>query len=348
MTVRRSHGGQTTLAAVLIVAAAVLTLATGGRFGGGRFSPAPDVPRLDGATVVELPPIGRVADIAAIGGRLYVLDGIAAGVLVVDADDGRVAIRFGRKGCGPGELLHPRSLAVSPAGDSVAVADGATVHFFTADGRFRGTLRPDYRCAVSDAQVVWPATGLHVAASCVGARADTLFAVLWRIEPGGRAREVAREGRYTLDGRWGTPFGPRFFATEMGAGISFGTAATGCVRLIDTSGALLRCFADEPAYRSPPPPGFTGGGGRVAALVKWPDPLPLYVDRMAARPTTWLARPFRHDSLIVRSIDRDGEFSDRIAGPLDTFVRCRAGACYWAESDAPSRTRVHIARLTEP
>jgi hypothetical protein len=91
-----------------------------------------------------------VAGIAAVGGRVYVLDG-AAGVVRVLDDSLRPIASIGRPGRGPGEFVRatmPTSHGgtqrwIAVQGDTLAVFDGERVSFFRVDGTVLATWNPD-------------------------------------------------------------------------------------------------------------------------------------------------------------------------------------------------------------
>lgn len=73
--------------------------------------------------------------------ELYLLDALAAEVIVLGSDDGAVLRRFGSRGEGPGEFRSPVSIAVAPGGE-VWVAEGyAGYHqVFDPEGRYLGRV----------------------------------------------------------------------------------------------------------------------------------------------------------------------------------------------------------------
>ncbi len=75
-------------------------------------------------------------DILLLGGRLYLLDGRLAHVVVCDPSTGAVTGRFGGPGEGPGELgAYPHALVTD--GELIGVVHLFQVSWFTPDGTFR-------------------------------------------------------------------------------------------------------------------------------------------------------------------------------------------------------------------
>ncbi|MGH7444033.1 MAG: hypothetical protein ACREKM_04115 [Longimicrobiales bacterium] len=288
------------------------------------------VPRLDLATGISLGTNAKVGDIALADGRLFVLDGAGFRVLVVDTLSGAVT-HFGRRGGGPGEFQAPMSLALSPHGDTIAVADARTVHFFGASGAFHRSVRVSFPCDPRIVNVAWLTSGLYLSTSCLTAGADTVHALVWKLRADGSLDELARTARYSMDGGWGSPYGARTAIAESGDSLLFGPGSASCVQAITSSGAGARhCALDAAVFRAPPPSAFRPQrGGVMAALLKWPDPLPSYIDRIATGADLYLMRMFSHDSVVVRHV-RDAQVTDVLVAPLDPIVRCRGNHCFWA------------------
>lgn len=85
---------------------------------------------------------GRVADVAPrAAGGMWVLDGQSKRVAGFD-EEGRLVVRFGGDGAGPGEMRNARSVFETGAG---RVAVGApfppALHWFEGDGEYVGSLR---------------------------------------------------------------------------------------------------------------------------------------------------------------------------------------------------------------
>jgi hypothetical protein len=90
------------------------------------------------------PDAGFELGIAGSGGHLFLYDHSIGRILVADSL-GRVVRTFGRPGHGPGDILPPGALSrvmpkgrradwIDASGDTIAVLDGLTIHWFSPDG----------------------------------------------------------------------------------------------------------------------------------------------------------------------------------------------------------------------
>ncbi|NUQ48670.1 MAG: hypothetical protein HUU27_01945, partial [Phycisphaerae bacterium] len=135
------------------------------------------------------PPLTWPLDPAALDrgadGRLFLLDGRNARVIVLDAA-WRVTASFGRRGAASGELMRPVDLALTPDGRRVLVVDAGrrSVEFFDPEGRHSdswggrglGLVEPAGVAALQDGVVV------------VDRGADAVLRLDWQ------GRELARWG----------------------------------------------------------------------------------------------------------------------------------------------------------
>lgn len=304
-------------------------------------------PLLDDVAYQEilLPDAGRVTDVHLRGSRLYVLDGVKQQVSVLDASSGDLVRQFGRQGGGPGELQRAIALAVSPAGDTIAVLDQPTLSFFTDSGTFierRTVLLP---CISALATLAWTEAGIFISGNCMAAGTDTMQARLWHLDEQGNASELARLPQYTIDGTWGTAFGwPRRMGETQNA-LLFGSGIDGCVLHIDGAGTSEMCAVAEAEFSAEAPDDFPPPlPGRPA--LKWPDPLPLMWHATMLEDQLLLLRPFDQDSMVARIIDPDGTGRDLFVASWDGFVTCRSDACIW-RTDTMDGTRIRILRLSD-
>lgn len=298
--------------------------------------PAADVPRLAMTGGITIPAVRRVSDVALAGSRMYVLDQGEARVLVIDTASGATA-EFGRRGGGPGEFQNPMSLALSPNGDTIAVADGRGVDYFDSAGEFIRNVDMAFPCNPQEVHLAWISSGIHVSTSCVTAGADTVHAYLWKLGDDGSLEEVARTARYSMDGTFGSLYGARMAVAESGDGLLFGAGTLSCVRAVTGQGAAeSRCGLDDEVFRAPKPVIVDPDrGGVMAALLTWPDPLPAYMDRLASGNDVYLLRVFSGDSVVLRRI-HGGAATDVLVAPADELIRCRGDRCYWAVHETAS------------
>ena len=79
----------------------------------------------------------KPVDVAISGDRLYVTDLLQQKVYVLNKSTGETLSTFGEVGQGPGQLVHPTSLAIGPDG-TVYVSDTTNfrIQQFTADGEY--------------------------------------------------------------------------------------------------------------------------------------------------------------------------------------------------------------------
>ncbi|MFC4454658.1 protein kinase domain-containing protein [Deinococcus sonorensis] len=120
--------------------------------------------------------------LAALGGRLYVLDAEAHHVVIFD-DQGHFIRRFGGRGQGGGRFEGPRQLAVSPEGDVYVLDSGnSEVQRFSYDGEYvsRYAFRQD-----RTSETLRPLEGLAVDAHGAVYIVDGTAGKLRKIEHGG-------------------------------------------------------------------------------------------------------------------------------------------------------------------
>ncbi len=87
----------------------------------------------DSTRIIPLPELEHPRQICAKTGRAYILDN--RDILVYDLKDGRLLMRIGKRGQGPGEFtMGPLGLTVFP--DRLVIEDFQKIKFFTLDGKY--------------------------------------------------------------------------------------------------------------------------------------------------------------------------------------------------------------------
>jgi 6-bladed beta-propeller len=116
---------------VMAVAAAVI-------LNPGLVSAATTSVQRDSTRIIPLPELEHPSQICAEGGRIYILD--ARDIIVYDLKDGRLLMRIGKRGQGPGEFtLGPGRLTVFS--DRLVIEDFHKIKFFTLDGEYSSEIR---------------------------------------------------------------------------------------------------------------------------------------------------------------------------------------------------------------
>jgi hypothetical protein len=329
------------IGAVLTAAAIALALIAA-RTADGRaaaYEPASAVLR-PALQPVIVPGGGSVLDFDWYDDQLYLLDPLEHSVTVLRQHPGggwdRV-LRFGRYGGGPGELLRPTGIARLRDPAAIAVVDQARVHLFDLGGAHLVSHPLGLPCALPLPRIAAARSGLLVHGDCLlrSGRGDTVFAVLFWSADGGKYREVAREARFTTDGRYGHGFGARSALTPGDHHHLFGAGVSGCLwRIDDVSApeAHRSCTIQDrafplrlrPATRRALERRLHGPGARLPQHFAW------YEERFPGR-TDLLLRPFSEDSVVVRHADGS---ADLAVLPLSGLVGCRAGGCVYSEPAA--------------
>ena len=296
------------------------------------YVPSTGVPRVE-AYARAAPALGRIIDYAELDGRLYLLD--ARGTVVVLAREGDAWVQereFGRPGDGPGELRHP--VSISAHAGTVLVAEPTRLQFFARDGALLATKPVPQLCSMLRPAVVMTAQGMFLYGDCyrVGLRTDTVVAVLAHAADTSNFEIVAREVRYTRDGRVGNVFNMApAFSTGSGDHHLFGAGTANCMQHVpvaDLRTVSSVCPAVAVHYRAEPPARLRAQLERVAAVnATWPDPLPPYMDRTAVGDLDVLVRAFTADSVVLQLAAPRG--TDLAVGSFDELIRCRDGGCLW-------------------
>ncbi|HSK20958.1 MAG TPA: hypothetical protein VK912_17515 [Longimicrobiales bacterium] len=306
---------------------------------GIEYAPAADVPRLE-SVALHGDDIGLVRDFEIAGDTLYLLD--ATGRIAVihrDADGLRLAGHIGRPGPGPGELQRPTGLALS--GSGIVVVDGARLQFFDRAGAFLESRPLSLPCAMMLPAIAASAGGLFVHGGCLqrGVATDTMKAVLAWSSDTTTWEVVVTAPRYTIDGSLGSVFGVRSLLTTGSTGVHvFGGGEMNCIWKITDGGsrpgASETCPAVAALYSADPPPGLEDRlrSARVAGMnIRWPETLPVYVERFVADDRIMLLRPFAADSLVLQAAAPGS--ADFAVAPMEGLIGCRSGGCLWLLED---------------
>ncbi|HSJ13806.1 MAG TPA: hypothetical protein VK939_05295 [Longimicrobiales bacterium] len=328
------------LLGVLALVGAAGMAAGRGRTTASGYAPAAAVPRMSGDPL-ELGGVAAVGEFDWRGDDLLLLDPLERAVTVLRSDsrDGwRVLLRFGRYGGGPGELLRPSGVARLRDPARIAVADQGRMHFFDTLGVHLESMPIDIPCAMPLPGVASAAHGIFVHGDCRlrSPAGDTVYAVLFWSRDGREYVEVARDARYTTDGRFGTIFGARSAFTPGPDHHLFGSGIANCVwRVLEMPQPEARrhCDLQERAFslvlRAETRRALAARRRFPAAGI--PGTHAWYEERVPGRPDL-LLRAFREDSLVVRRLDGR---EDLAVLPFLRLIGCRAGGCLYAEPVDP-------------
>jgi hypothetical protein len=314
-----------------------------------RYRPADDVPRLEGSSI-EAAGVGRVGGFDMAGDVMYLLDPFNHTVHMLEQGPAGWAVsgRFGGHGDGPGELREPWSVAVTEDGSTVAITDGAQVHFFDGAGGYLRSARLGASCSLLRPEIAAGRSGFFVTGSCArGLTGDTLMAELYYTATGEQYSRIADDVRVTRDGRIGSFLNTATFAPGPGRHI-FGAGSSPCSYLVsesvdpdaaprvtrrcgvvatlyeaDASAELLSRLKEMRARR----PGSDG-------MLSWPRHMPTYVAHLLTPAGDVLLRSFDSDSLVMRLV---GSETDLLVTPGRGFIGCRRAGCLWA-TESPGGT----------
>ena len=310
---------------------------------GHGYQPAAKVLRL-ALEEVTVPAVAGVLDFDWYGEDLYLLDPLEHAVTLMRRNGSGSWDRvggFGRYGGGPGELLRPTGIARLRDPPRIAIVDQSRLHLFDTAGAYLESLPVDVPCALPLPRIAAARRGLFVHGDCLQRTpaGDTIHAVLFWSRDGVAYREIARDARYTADGRFGTIFGARTAFTPGPEHHLFGSGVSDCVWRVDEPGAPVvidpvpaakrACGLQrtrfplllQPATRQALEGRPRGRSARIPDMHAW------YEERIPGR-TDLLLRGFHEDSLLLRPA----------AGSTDLAVLphglrgCRTGGCLYAES----------------
>jgi hypothetical protein len=154
---------------------------------------------------------------------------------------------------------------------------------------------------------------------------------------------VVETPRFTSDGSMGTVFGVRSLLTTGTAGThAFGGGETNCIWTVIDEGGRPRateiCPVAGDLYSADPPPGLEERmrSARFAGMnIRWPESLPVFMERFVLGERVMLLRPFAADSVVLQSAAPSSV--DFAVAPLEGLIGCKAGGCLWLleDSDVP-------------
>jgi hypothetical protein len=210
------------------------------------------------------------------------------------------------------------------------------LQYFDLTGSLRGTRVLEAPCGM-----VRPSIALHddityVHGDCThsGLRTDTVVATLAQSRDSLPFNVIAREVRYTRDGRTGNAFNlaPAFSTGSDGTHL-FGVGTSNCVWQIRGTRVDSICPAVRVHYRADPPEDVKRRLGRPtsAGVFEWPDAMPPYVERVSIAGAVILIRPFTADSVVLQLAAPDGR--DLAVAPFERLVNCHAAGCLWILDD---------------
>jgi hypothetical protein len=316
---------------------------------GTRFSPDETIPRLTWQSL-DVPAVGSVSDFVLASGRLYLLDGPARRVVIVEQQESGIWRKtgyLGESGNGPGELTEPTSITALETGEIAIVERRGKLHRFDRQGTHLGSTQLRLPCSPSYLQVVSSADStLYLAANCIGESGDTLYAVLSWSRDGIAFEELAREARMATDGSAGTIYLPTRSLTGGTRDLLFGVGTTNCLILATPAAArpttTRRCDVAAPALTASPPPDFERrlrrkrqNGRSMGVAYEWPTPLPSYFDKVVTPHGTVLLRPYHADSLLLQLTQHAAQsptsapFTPILIASLHDLVGCNREGCLW-------------------
>ncbi|MEO6526977.1 MAG: hypothetical protein ABIP93_10160 [Gemmatimonadaceae bacterium] len=233
------------------------------------------------------------------------------------------------------------------SGDSLlAVVDLTNRIYLIArdDGRSIASFDPQAPCKILRPQIRGSGHTLLLSGECrLSHGRDTVFGVLFASSDSGRHFTLRhRHPRFAADGSWGSLLGPKNLLTIGASEVSFGDGYSNCIAVFDgRADSLLKrvCGPSPVRYTSPAPAEWQGMrsmqrslGMRYARAIEWPDPLPLYVDRLASGNRDVWVRLVTPDSVELQIPQRDLLESPKaplLLGPMDGFRGCDANGCLW-------------------
>lgn len=348
------------LAAVMLAGAGGLALdeATRDRFGlrAPTYRPALETPRPVGEALY-LPQVHAVADFDVAGDQLYLLDPLAPAVHRVGLSfDGATHLgSFGRRGGGPGEFSSPTGIAVLAAPPRLAVIEPGRIHTFTLEGEYLSSIAPDLPCLMARPRLGGGRRGMYVHGDCLrrGIGTDTMVAMLFWSPDGERYDELVAESRFTLDGRWGNPFGASVAWAEGPADVHvFGGGTWQCLTEVvedaepprtvrHCSDAMrphrlelsreTRASLERMQRRSPV----------LQRVIRIPDNHPYYTRALVLDGLPAVMRGYSEDSTVLRKF---GSATDLAVLPITDMLGCRRGVCVGIEARTAG-TRLRLYRL---
>lgn len=147
----------------------------------------------------------------------------------------------------------------------------------------------------------------------------------------------------------GSIFGAtRLLTGGMDGGHAFGGGEVNCIWRVDDRGgmpvAAEVCPAARALYSADPPPGVEARmrRGIPGMRLKWPEFLPVYMDRFVAAGSIVLLRPFTADSLVLQTSAPASE--DIAVAPLSGLIGCKPAGCLWVLEDGVAPRMIVLDR----
>lgn len=323
------------------LALSILPLGCAGADGQDRirdYRPSAGLERLE-SEALHGDDIGLVQDFDMTDDTIFLLDRTGRVVLVERRGAALTLVgAFGRRGGGPGEFLMPTGLTL--AGDALAVVDGTRLQFFDRRGALLASHPLELPCPMMLPAVSPSRTGLFIHGACMRTAyvTDTVKAVLAWSPDTASWRVIAEAPRYTRDGSMGSIFGASRLLTVGAKNVhAFGGGELNCMWRVDDSGAepvgTEVCPAADQLYSAEPPPGLEARmrRGIAGARFRWPEFLPVYMDRFVADDVVVLLRPFSADSIVLQTARPSA--IDVAVAPLNGLIGCKPAGCLWVFGD---------------
>lgn len=320
-------------------------------------APSAAIPRLAWERV-GTSSLRSASDFALVGDRLYVVDRRTPHVAVLrraTTGEWSEVAAFGRAGDGPGEFRPPMGIAGYGQDSGLAVIDArGTLQFFDAAGVYLTTAHFTLPCTVPNPQLVAAGdSSFFIAGDCFAHASngtDTAYAALLHLRVARPVREIVREARFTVDGSWGSVYGSARPLSGIARMVLFGTGLTNCATEIQFASESLppmlanRCGLVEHAFVATAPNDLRDARKQQARLrmgsahaLAWPDPLPIYMDKLQTSRGLVLIRLFHADSVVLERVAAAGaprgtsrpDARYLLVAPLDGFRGCTADGCLW-------------------
>lgn len=279
-----------------------------------------------------------------VDGRLYALDPMRSEVVVLEEGESgwSEVFSFGGKGNGPGKFRSPMDVLWLPGrGRVVVYTADQKAHYFTRDGlHIRDETLP-LPCVLGRRTLAFRSPDdFWVSGNCAfpGTGGDTVFAVAAGRTLANEWTLVAKKPRYTLSGRFGTPFGIQGPTAGNSDGAFLTAGNDLCLGWLDPAapdsgeGSVKDVCLQGDRFRAPVPPDYKPPPSRFGNLFVWPDPLPAVSEVALSGDHLVLVRMYDADSVLVERHDLTDPGSPGQAlagGPFEGLVGCRRYGCVW-------------------
>jgi hypothetical protein len=187
---------------------------------------------------------------------------------------------------------------------------------------------------------------------------DTIFGVLLVSSDSGRHFTLRhRHPRFAVDGSWGSMLGPKNLLSVGAGRITFGDGYSDCIAVFDARGDSLverRCLTSSVRYTYPAPAEWDQRKESMQRALRmpsphasaWPDPLPLYVDRLSSGMSEVWVRLVTSDSVelqIPPTVGSGQRAAALLVAPMNGFRGCDAHGCLWLRAQG---TRAELSFVT--